>query len=233
MSWTLKKFYAEPVRCNMIKKKGLGIVFLITLLVVVGCATVPITGRKQISLVPSSQLETLSAQSYSQIIQEANLSSNLEQKALLQRVGQKLASSTETFMRENGMADAIGDYKWEFNLIDDDNNVNAFAMAGGKIAVYTGILTLTQNEAELATVIGHEIAHVIANHSGERMSQLLLANLGNVALGQALKESPEQTQQLAMAAYGAGANIGVLLPYSRTHENEADRIGENNILAFF
>jgi len=128
-------------------------------------------------------------------------------------------------MRDNAMQQYIRDYKWEFNLIDDDEIVNAFAMAGGKVAVYTGMLPVARDEAGLAAVIAHEVAHVIANHAGERMSQLLLANLGNIALSQALKEQPDKTRQLAMAAYGLGANVGVLLPYSRMHEQEADRIG--------
>jgi predicted Zn-dependent protease len=201
------------------------LIFTIVALGLSGCASVPVTGRRQLALVSSSSLEALSAEAYGQMMQEVRLSGDNEKNALLQEVGRRLADSAEKFMRENSMAADIGSYDWEFNLIDDDKTINAFAMAGGKIAVYTGIFSIAKNPQQLATVISHEIAHVIANHSGERMSQLLLANLGNVVLSQAMKEKPETTRQLAAAAYGAGANIGILLPYSRTHEREADRIG--------
>lgn len=189
-----------------------------------GCVTVPITGRKQLSFVPSSQLEILSSQSYTQFLGQSKLSTDKEKIEMLRRVGSRIAASVEQFMRDNGMQQRVRDYDWEFNLIDDDK-ANAFAMAGGKVAVYTGILSVAQDEAGLATVMAHEVAHVIVNHAGERMSQLLLANLGNIALSQALKEKPDKTRQLAMVAYGLGANVGMLLPYSRTHEEEADHIG--------
>ncbi len=190
-----------------------------------GCASVPITGRKQLSLVPVSQLEMLSSQSYGQLINKTGLSNDEKKNSLLQKVGKRIAFSAEEFMRQNGMQEYIRNYDWEFSLIEDDKKINAFAMAGGKVGVYTGILSITGTEAGLATVLSHEIAHVIANHAGERMSQLLLANLGNVVLSQALRDKPDKTRQLTMLAYGASANIGVLLPFSRTHEREADRIG--------
>jgi predicted Zn-dependent protease len=128
-------------------------------------------------------------------------------------------------MRANGMSAVAGTYKWEFSLIQDDATANAFCMSGGKVGVYTGILPITQNSAGLAVVVAHEVAHALANHGGERMSQLLLAQLGGMALSQAIRQKPEETQQLAMAAYGLGANVGVLLPYDRKQESEADRIG--------
>ena len=115
--------------------------------------------------------------------------------------------------------------KWEFNLIEDDKTVNAWVMPGGKAAVYTGILPYTQNETGLAVVLGHEVAHALADHGNERMSQALIANMGVMALSAALSTQPQQTQQLFAAVYGVGANVGFLLPYSRLHESEADRIG--------
>ncbi|MEK6635205.1 MAG: M48 family metallopeptidase, partial [Planctomycetota bacterium] len=112
-----------------------------------------------------------------------------------------------------------------FKLIQDDKTVNAFCMPGGKIAVYTGILPITQDENGLAVVLGHEVAHALANHGGERMSQLLLAQMGATTLSAALSQQPQQTRQLLLQVYGIGANVGVILPYSRNHELEADHIG--------
>jgi predicted Zn-dependent protease len=128
-------------------------------------------------------------------------------------------------MKANGLGRMVANYKWEFALIEDDSVVNAFCMPGGKIGVYTGILPVTQNATGLAVVVSHEVAHAVANHSGERMSQLLLTQLGGAALSQAIQQKPSETQELLMLAYGVGANVGVLLPFSRQHESEADRIG--------
>ncbi|MBN3041257.1 MAG: M48 family metallopeptidase [Candidatus Omnitrophica bacterium] len=198
---------------------------VICIMLVAGCATVPITGRKQISFLPASQLASLSQESYSQIISESKLSQDREKIQVLERVGKRIAESAEEFMIKEGMGDQVKSYDWEFNLIEDDDTVNAFAMAGGKIAVYTGILKVTKDDSGLATVLSHEIAHVIANHAGERMSQYMLAEFGNVLLSEALKEQPDKTRNISMLAYGLGANVGVLLPFSRTHEQEADHIG--------
>lgn len=128
-------------------------------------------------------------------------------------------------MRANRMTNVVGTYKWEFALIKDNAMANAFCMPGGKVGVYTGILPITQNSAGLAVVVAHEVAHALANHGGERTSRLLLAQLGGMALSQAVRQKPEETKQLVMMAYGLGANVGVLLPYSREHESKADRIG--------
>ena len=144
---------------------------------------------------------------------------------MVRRVGGRIAQATEEFFRESGMADEIKNYQWEFNLIEDDKTVNAWCMPGGKVAVYTGILPVTQDETGLAVVMGHEIAHAIAKHGNERMSQGLLVQLGGMGLSAALGSNPSATSQIFMAAYGAGAQLGILLPYSRVHESEADRIG--------
>jgi predicted Zn-dependent protease len=190
-----------------------------------GCATVPVTGRSQISLVPESELAALGEQSYLEFLDGATLSTDAAKAEFVRRIGGNIARSAETFMRDNGMAGAVAGYKWEFALVEDDSTVNALCMPGGKIVVYTGILPVTRDGAGLAAVLGHEVAHALANHAGERMSQLLLAQLGGVALSRAVREKPEETRQLVMLAYGIGANVGVLLPYSRQHESEADRIG--------
>jgi predicted Zn-dependent protease len=122
------------------------------------------------------------------------------------------------------MVDKLKDYEWEFNLVESEE-VNAWCMPGGKVVFYTGILPVTQDENGLAVVMGHEIAHAVAQHGNERMSQMLVAQLGGMALSKALEEKPEQTQQLWMAAFGLGAQFGFLLRYSRLHESEADHLG--------
>lgn len=200
-------------------------VLLTTIVFFVGCSTVPITGRKQLSFIPQNQLITSSADSYRQLISESKLSGDAQKKQMVVDVGRRIASSAEEFMRENGMEKEIQNYHWEFKLIEDDKTVNAFCMPGGKIAVYTGILPVTRDEDGLAVVMGHEVAHALANHGGERMSQLLIVQMGATSLSAALSGQPEQTRQLLMQAFGLGANVGVLLPYSRSHELEADHIG--------
>ncbi|MHB9155342.1 MAG: M48 family metallopeptidase [Endomicrobiales bacterium] len=189
------------------------------------CSTVPITGRRQLSLVPQSQLIALSANDYRQLIAESRLSDDPGKTEMVARVGRRIAASAEQFMREHDMEKQLRGYQWEFKLIRDDKTVNAFCMPGGKVAVYTGILPVTSDENGLAVVMGHEVAHAIANHGGERMSQLLLVQLGGLTLSEALRQKPEQTRSLLMMAYGVGANVGVILPYSRGNENESDHIG--------
>jgi predicted Zn-dependent protease len=190
-----------------------------------GCAIVPITGRSQLSFVPESELVALGEQSYRDVLATEKLSTDQAKTRMVAAVGQNVARSAEQFMRANGMTSVVGTYQWEFTLIEDDATANAFCMPGGKVGVYTGILPITQDPAGLAVVVSHEVAHALANHGGERMSQLLLAQLGGMALTQAIRQKPEETQQLVMMAYGLGANVGVLLPYDRKQESEADRIG--------
>jgi len=201
------------------------VILLSALLLFVGCATVPLTERKSLNLVPQSQMLTLSLDQYSKVIGQSKLSRDRKKVKMVRMVGKRIAGAAEDFLRRSGMEDHIDDYKWEFNLIEDNKMVNAWCMPGGKVAVYTGILPYTRNERGLAVVVGHEVAHAIARHGNERMSQGLLVNLGGMALSVALAEKPALTRQLSMAAFGLGASVGILLPYSRTHESEADRIG--------
>ena len=190
-----------------------------------GCAEVPVTHRKGLHLVPESELLTLSFQQYNDVIKKSKLSTDQKKIQMVRRVGERIARSSEAFLRESGRGDQISNYKWEFNVIEDDKVVNAWCMPGGKVAVYTGILPYTQDETGLAVVLGHEVAHAIADHGNERMSQALLANMGGMALSVALANKPSQTRELFMTVFGAGATVGFLLPYSRLHESEADRIG--------
>lgn len=208
------------------KFKKFVVIFIILLVFsLVSCATVPITGRKQMTLISGSQMLAMSQTSYQGLIAKAKLSKNMEKIALVKRVGERIALATGDFLKEKGMGTELKYYDWEFNLIEDEKTINAFCMPGGKIAVYSGILNLTDNEDQLAVVIGHEVAHAIAKHGNERMSQMLLVQLGGVALQKALAEKPKKTKRLYMCAFGLGAQFGVILPYSRKHEEEADHIG--------
>jgi predicted Zn-dependent protease len=217
-----------PVKKTLTRnQRNLRRIFGIVMLAAVawGCAQVPITGRRSLHLVPESELLTLSLQQYNEVLQKSKLSTDNQKVAMVRRVGNRVAKAAESFLAETGHKDLIKDFQWQFNLIEDDETANAWVMPGGKAAVYTGILPFTQDETGLAVVLGHEVGHALANHGNERMSQELLANMGGMALSVALSSQPQMTQELAMAAFGAGASIGVLLPYSRLQESEADHIG--------
>ena len=203
---------------------SVGIITVI-LFLFVACAEVPITHRKGLHLVPQSELLTLSLREYDQVIKKSKLSADQKKVQMVRGVGERIARASEAFLRDSGRESQIQGYKWEFNLIEDDKMVNAWAMPGGKVAVYTGILPITQDETGLAVVMGHEVAHAMADHGNERMSQGLLASMGGIALSVALSKKPQQTRELFMTAFGVGATVGLLLPYSRLHEGEADRIG--------
>ena len=190
-----------------------------------GCTVVPLTGRQQISIVPQSDLVQAAGESYEELLREHGPPSDAAAAATVSRVGTAVAAAAEAFLVDEGLRSQLEYYDWEFALIEDDETANAFCMSGGKIAVYSGILPIAGGDDGLAVIIAHEVAHAIANHGGERMSQLLIAELGGMALASAIEEKPEQTRSLLMLAYGVGANVGVLLPYSRRHESEADRIG--------
>ncbi|MGD2094951.1 MAG: M48 family metallopeptidase [Phycisphaerales bacterium] len=189
-----------------------------------GCTRVAITGRKQFNIVPDSLMNSMSFQSYGQFLSQNKLSTNARQTQMVKRVGRKIQEAVERYCTENYRLDQIRGYKWEFNLVEDDA-LNAWCMPGGKVVIYTGILEVTQNEAGLAVVMGHEIAHAFVKHGAERMTQSLLVELGGMALSKALEERPTQTQNLFLQSYGIGTQVGVLLPFSRTHEKEADHLG--------
>ncbi len=198
-------------------------VFVLTALIV-GCSTVPVTGRKQLNIIPASQMLSMSYQQYGDFLKTNKLSTNQQQSMMVKTVGTKIQHAVEQFMAQKGLADRLSGYKWEFNLVES-NEVNAWCMPGGKVVVYTGIMPIVQNDTGLAVVLGHEIAHAVAEHGSERMSQGLIAEAGGMALDAALQSKPEQTKALWMTVYGVGAQYGALLPYSRTHESEADHLG--------
>ncbi len=194
------------------------------LLFVATCSTVPITGRKQINVIPTSTMLSMSFQQYDNFLKENKISRDAKKSAMVKRVGRNLSKAVKTFLTEKNMQQELKNFEWEFKLVESEE-INAWCMPGGKIVVYTGILPLTKNEDGLAVVLGHEIAHAIAKHGNERMSQGLMTQLGGMAMAKALEQKPEKTKQLYMAAFGLGAQFGVLLPYSRLHEYEADEIG--------
>jgi predicted Zn-dependent protease len=200
-------------------------VFMLLAVFLWGCAQVPITHRQSLQLVPESELLSLSFQQYDEVLRSSRLSSDSQQVGMVSRVGARIAKAAESFLAEYGRQDQIKNFRWQFSLIEDDEMVNAWVMPGGKAAVYTGILPYTRDETGLAVVLGHEVGHALANHGNERMSQELLASMGGMALSVALSSQPQMTREMAMAAFGAGTSIGVLLPYSRLHESEADHIG--------
>lgn len=200
--------------------------FLLTFVVffLYSCTTVPLTGRRQLSIVPDSQLLPLSYTSYDEMMQSKQMSDNQEQVALVKRVGEDIKNAVEQYLRDNNQEDVIDGFEWEFNLIEDET-VNAFCMPGGKVAFYTGIMPICQDENGVAVVMGHEVAHAIANHGGERMSQGLVQQLGGVGLTVAMRDQPQTTQALALTAFGVGTNVFGTLPFSRKHESEADEMG--------
>jgi predicted Zn-dependent protease len=177
-----------------------------------GCETVPYTGRHQLQLVSPDQEAQMGAQAYQDIVGKATPSTNPQTNAMVERVGSRIAAVTDLT------------YQWEFRVIKDDKQANAFALPGGKVAVYTGILPITRDEAGLAAVLGHEIGHVLARHGGERLSQQMGVQTATQLLAGMASSNPA-TVQLVSAALGAGASVGVLLPFSRQQESEADHLG--------
>lgn len=177
------------------------------------CETAPVTGRNQLIILPESQEIQMGLQAYDEILKKEKISTDPQANALVQRVGKRIAAATGE------------DLPWEFKVIENDKVANAFALPGGKVAVYTGLLPITQTEAGLAAVIGHEIAHATARHGGERLSQNLIAQLGLAATAAAMSNRDPATVQSVVGLLGAGATVGVSLPFGRFQESEADRLG--------
>ncbi len=178
-----------------------------------GCARVPETGRRRVLLISSSQEQALGAQAFEEILAEEKISDDAAMTAMLERVGRRIAAQANQ-----------PDFEWEFKLIESPQ-VNAFCLPGGKIAFYTGILPIAANEAGVAVVMGHEVAHAVARHGGERLSQRLSMDLVEQLLAVGLRDSSPAVRDGALQAFGVGAAVGVVLPYSRRHEMEADHIG--------
>ncbi len=201
----------------------------IALLLLIGtllasCSKVPITGRKQMNLLPEGLITNMSQLNYQQF-KDSNIviASRDKRTHVMNAVGPRIATAVQNYMTENGLQKRIQGYQWEFTMFDN-KQVNAWAMPGGKIAVYTGILPYTKDEFGMATVIGHEVGHVIARHGNERMSQQLAIMLGGMSLQVALNQEPEKTRDIFLMVYGVGSTLGTLA-YSRQHEYEADKLG--------
>ena len=205
-------------------KKANLLIFVIAIITISACSRVLMSNRRQLNLIPSASMLQMSFDQYGQFLEQNVISADKEQTAMVKRVGKKIQKAVEQYFIDNGLEDELKNYNWEFNLVES-NEVNAWCMPGGKVVFYTGILPLTKDDNGLAVVMGHEIAHAIAEHGNERMSQGLMAQLGGVALAVAVREKPEQTQNMWMTAFGAGAQLGVLLPYGRLQESEADQLG--------
>jgi predicted Zn-dependent protease len=200
------------------------IITVLAIFILQSCSTVPLTGRSQLNMIPNSEMLTMSFQQYDQFLKENKLSTNQSEVNMVKKTGENIQHAVERYLQANNLSDRLNGYNWEFNLVESDQ-VNAWCMPGGKVVVYTGILPLTMDENGLAVVMGHEIAHAIAEHGNERMSQQLLQEVGAVGLMVAMKDEPAQTQAIWLSVYGVGTTVGVILPYSRTHESEADHLG--------
>jgi len=188
------------------------------------CSKVPITGRRQVNLLPESILTEMSFTNYSQFLNENKpVSKSDPQAKKVEAIGRKISRSVSKYMKQNDQSSRLKNFAWEFNLVKDDVP-NAWCMPGGKVVVYTGILPLTLDDEGLACVMGHEVAHAVARHGNERLSQQLMITFGAIGLDIALKEKPEKTKELFMLAYGVGSQLGSLA-YSRSHESEADKMG--------
>jgi predicted Zn-dependent protease len=191
---------------------------------IISCSKVPITGRKQLKLLPNSMMMEMGQSNYASFLKE-NPAVNPPTRASLEVsvVGVRISQAVEKYMKDNGLSKKIEGYKWEFNVVDS-KDVNAWCMPGGKVVVYTGILPLTKDDAGLAVVMGHEIAHAIADHGNERMSQELAVQAAGIGLQIYMQQQPQQTQEIFMTSFGVGSQLGILA-YSRQHELEADKLG--------
>ena len=197
---------------------------LVLAILLSSCSSVLLTGRKQLLLVSDAEVLTSSFQSYKQFIDSVPASKDKVNTALVKKVGKNMSTVVENYLKSTGLEAEIANFAWEFNLVKD-TSVNAFCMPGGKVVVFEGILPITKNETGLAVVMGHEIAHAIAKHSNERMSQQMLLQYGATFTDVLLVDKPAATRNTINTIYGIGAQYGVMLPYSRKHEYEADRLG--------
>jgi predicted Zn-dependent protease len=193
---------------------------------IVACSRNPITNRKQLQLFNEADIQSMAASEYQQFLTQNKVVATTVNKdaEMVSRVGNRIAAAITKYYTEKGLGAQLEGYKWEYNLVDS-KDVNAWCMPGGKIVVYTGLLPITQNEAALAVVMGHEVAHALARHGNERMSQATAQQLGGVAVQVAVANKTPEAQNLFMSAYGLGTTVGAMLPFSRKHELEADKLG--------
>ena len=202
------------------------LVVLVFVSAAVACSRNPITGRKQLQLFNEADIQSMAASQYQQFLtQNKVIATSVNKDAeMVNRIGARISAAVTKYYTDKGLGNQLEGYKWEYNLVDS-KDVNAWCMPGGKIVVYTGLLPITQNEAALAVVMGHEVAHALARHGNERMSQATAQQLGGVAVQVAVANKTPEAQNLFLSAYGLGTTVGAMLPFSRKHELEADRLG--------
>ncbi len=188
------------------------------------CKVNPFTGQKTLNFYPNSQIFPTAFAQYDQFLGENKVITGTAEAHMITRTGQRIAAAAERWLAANGYPGYLSDYKWEYNLVDNEA-VNAWCMPGGKIVFYTGILPITQTETGVAVVMGHEVAHALADHGAQRMSAGTLQQVGAVGVAVATSGKSAETQNAFMQAYGIGTSVGGMLPFSRSHETEADRIG--------
>jgi predicted Zn-dependent protease len=204
----------------MLKK----VLFFVTLIAsVLSCRTVPVTGRSQFILIPDAEMQTMSYQQYGEFLKENKVITGTADATRIKTIGARIQKGVEAYMAEKNLSDKLKGFAWEFNLVDDEA-VNAWCMPGGKVVFYTGILPVCQNDNAIAVVMGHEIAHAIANHGAERMSQGVVAQGISTAINVGTMQSSPALQQLFQTSFGLGSNLG-MLAFSRQHETEADKMG--------
>ena len=191
---------------------------------IISCAKNPFTGKSTMALVPNSQIFPMAFQQYNQFLTENKVVKNTAEAKKIETVGTKIKVAAERWLAANNHSDYLNGYNWEYNLVES-KDVNAWCMPGGKIVFYTGILSICKDDAGMATVMGHEVAHALANHGQQRMSAGVFQYAGALGVGLATGNKSAETQQLAMTAYGATTQFGGMLPFSRSHESEADMIG--------
>lgn len=194
------------------------------LLIVISCAKNPFTGKSTLAFVPNSQIFPMAFQQYDEFLTENKVLKGTTDAKRIETIGMKIKTAAERYLNANGQAGYLKDYQWEYNLVDDPS-INAWCMPGGKIVFYTGILPICKDDAGIAAVMGHEVAHALANHGQQRMSAGLLQQVGQVGVAVAVGNKSSETQNAVMQAYGIGSQVGGMLPFSRSHESEADMIG--------
>lgn len=209
-------FYVNKIKMKRTLSLLLFAIFLIQ------CSTVPITGRKQFNIVSDAKVLPASFAQYKGFLEENKLSKDAKATTQIKEIGEKISVAVDRFMRNNGMVKEADAYQWEFNLVED-KTVNAWCLPGGKVVFYTGILPICKNEDGIAAVMGHEVAHAFAKHGQERMSQGQLQALGGAAVAYGTRN--DKNAQIWNTAYGLGSQVGVMLPFSRAHETEADKLG--------
>lgn len=205
--------------------KKFPIVAIILAMAVSSCHRNAITGRNQLNLIPEAEVQAMAFTQYKEFMTtNPAVPAGNKDAVMVKRVGDNIITAIKKYYAEKGLSKELESFQWEVNLVNN-KEPNAWCMPGGKIVVYTGILPLTQNEAALAVVMGHEVAHALARHGNERMSHGLFQQMGGLALSAAISSKPAETQNLFMTSYGIGTNIGAILPFSRKNELEADKLG--------